>query len=79
MQSDAFTLIKSGFQLTYFRLEWSNRAMKRLRLIERSPLMTITRPRSPFRDDPPTHLDGVPVLIIDGEINNRRSPFAVRR
>jgi phospholipase/carboxylesterase len=32
------------------------------------------RPLSPFRDDPPAHLDSKPVLIIDGEKDSRRSP-----
>jgi hypothetical protein len=32
------------------------------------------RPVSPFRDDPQTHLDGTPVLIIDEEKDSRRSP-----
>jgi phospholipase/carboxylesterase len=31
------------------------------------------RPLSPFRDDLPTRLDGTPVMIIDGEKDNRRS------
>jgi phospholipase/carboxylesterase len=31
------------------------------------------RPLSPSRDDPPTRLDSVPVLIIDGEKDSRRS------
>ena len=31
------------------------------------------RPLSPFTDDLETHLDGVPVLIIDGEKDTRRS------
>jgi hypothetical protein len=32
------------------------------------------RPLSPFTDDPTHRSDGVPVLIIDGENDNRRSP-----
>jgi phospholipase/carboxylesterase len=32
------------------------------------------RPLSPFLEDPPTHVEGVPVLIIDGEKDRRRSP-----
>jgi len=31
------------------------------------------RPLSPFREDPPMHLDGIPVLIIDGDKDSRRS------
>jgi hypothetical protein len=34
----------------------------------------LLRPLSPFRGDLPTRLDGVPVLIIDGEKDSRRSP-----
>jgi phospholipase/carboxylesterase len=34
----------------------------------------LLRPLSPFRGDLPTPLDGVPVLIIDGEKDSRRSP-----
>jgi phospholipase/carboxylesterase len=29
---------------------------------------------SPFTDDPGVRLDGIPVLIIDGEKDSRRSP-----
>jgi phospholipase/carboxylesterase len=32
------------------------------------------RPLSPFRDDPPTRLNGIPILIADGEKDRRRSP-----
>jgi phospholipase/carboxylesterase len=32
------------------------------------------RPLSPFRDDLPTRLDCTPVMIIDGEKDNRRCP-----
>jgi phospholipase/carboxylesterase len=32
------------------------------------------RPLSPFRDDPATRLDGMPVPIIDGEMDTSRSP-----
>ncbi|WP_194818686.1 alpha/beta hydrolase [Nocardia sp. XZ_19_385] len=32
------------------------------------------RPLSPFGQDPPTQLDGTPVLIIDGANDSRRSP-----
>jgi phospholipase/carboxylesterase len=32
------------------------------------------RPLSPFKDNPPAHLGGKPVLIIDGEKDSRRSP-----
>jgi phospholipase/carboxylesterase len=32
------------------------------------------RPLSPFAADPPTRLDGTPVLILDGEADNRRAP-----
>jgi len=32
------------------------------------------RPLSPFRDDLPTRLDRIPVLIIDGDKDSRRSP-----
>lgn len=32
------------------------------------------RPLSPFLEDRPTRTDGVPVLIIDGEKDRRRSP-----
>lgn len=32
------------------------------------------RPLSPFTNDPPSRLNGTPVLIIDGENDNRRSP-----
>jgi phospholipase/carboxylesterase len=32
------------------------------------------RPLSPFIHDPPVRLDGIPVLIIDGEKDSRRSP-----
>lgn len=32
------------------------------------------RPLSPFSSDPPSRLDGVPVLIIDGAKDSRRSP-----
>jgi phospholipase/carboxylesterase len=34
----------------------------------------LLRPLSPFSHDPPTHLPGTPVLIIDGETDRRRSP-----
>ena len=37
------------------------------------------RPLSPFTHDLPTRLDGVPVLIIDAENDNRRSPGDGRR
>ena len=37
------------------------------------------RPLSPFTRDLPTRLDGVPVLIIDGENDNRRLPGDGRR
>jgi phospholipase/carboxylesterase len=32
------------------------------------------RPLSPFKNDPPTRLDGIPVLVIDGQKDIRRSP-----
>ena len=32
------------------------------------------RPLSPFTADLPTRLDGMPILIIDGEKDSRRSP-----
>jgi phospholipase/carboxylesterase len=32
------------------------------------------RPLSPFQHDPPTSLDGMPILITDGEKDSRRSP-----
>lgn len=32
------------------------------------------RPLSPFTGDLPTHLDGTPALILDGDSDNRRSP-----
>ncbi len=34
----------------------------------------LLRPLSPFTHDPPTRLDGTPVLVIDGEKDSRRSP-----
>jgi predicted esterase len=34
----------------------------------------LCRPLSPFRGDLPAHLDGAPVLIIDGEKDSRRFP-----
>ncbi len=34
----------------------------------------LLRPLSPFLEDRPTRLDGVPVLIIDGAKDSRRSP-----
>ena len=34
----------------------------------------LLRPLSPFLDDPPVRLDATPVLILDGEKDNRRSP-----
>jgi phospholipase/carboxylesterase len=32
------------------------------------------RPLSPFGTDPPARLNGIPVLIVDGETDTRRSP-----
>lgn len=32
------------------------------------------RPLSPFANDPPTRLNGIPVLIVDGTSDSRRSP-----
>ena len=32
------------------------------------------RPLSPFKDNQPSHLDGIPVLVIDGEKDSRRLP-----
>jgi len=32
------------------------------------------RPLSPFKDDPPVRLDGIPVLVTDGEKDSRRLP-----
>jgi phospholipase/carboxylesterase len=46
-------------------------------LMTRSRLLAgaiLFRPLSPFQDDPPAHLDGKPVLIIDGEKDSRRLP-----
>ena len=34
----------------------------------------LLRPLSPFKDDLPTRMDDIPVLIIDGEKDSRRSP-----
>jgi phospholipase/carboxylesterase len=34
----------------------------------------LLRPLSPFLNDPPVHLDGMPLLILDGEKDSRRSP-----
>jgi predicted esterase len=35
---------------------------------------TLVRPLSPFRDDPTTHLHGLPAIIVDGGKDSRRSP-----
>ena len=57
---------------------YSNGAIMTAALVLTRPTLLagaiLLRPLSPFTSDPPSRLSGIPVLIIDGERDKRRSP-----
>jgi predicted esterase len=67
-----------SFTRTPIAIGFSNGAITAAALLLTRPGLLagaiLFRPLSPFRGDPPAHLDGAPVLIIDGEKDSRRSP-----
>ena len=72
-----------GFAKVPIAVGFSNGAiMAAALLLTRPGLLAgaiLFRPLSPFTRDLPTRLDGVPMLIIDGENDSRRSPGDGRR
>ena len=61
-----------------FIVGYSNGAIMAAALLLTHPALfagaILLRPLSPFLKDPPVHLGGMPVLILDGERDSRRSP-----
>jgi phospholipase/carboxylesterase len=67
-----------GIAKSPFIIGYSNGAIMAAALLLTHPTLfagaILLRPLSPFLNDPPLHLDGMPVLILDGEKDSRRSP-----
>lgn len=67
-----------GFVRPPVVIGYSNGAIMAAALLLTRPSMfsgaILLRPLSPFVDDGPLRLDAAPVLILDGEKDNRRSP-----
>jgi phospholipase/carboxylesterase len=67
-----------GFAKPPVIIGFSNGAIMAAALLLTHPTLfagaILLRPLSPFMDDQPIHLDGTPVLVIDGEKDSRRSP-----
>ena len=74
---------RHGFAKVPIAVGFSNGAIMAAALLLTSPGLLagaiLFRPLSPFTRDLPTRLDGIPVLIIDGENDSRRSPGDGRR
>jgi phospholipase/carboxylesterase len=72
------TMATHGLNKAPIAIGFSNGAIMTTALLLTRPRLLASailfRPLSPFRDDRPTCLDGLPVLIIDGEKGSRRSP-----
>lgn len=67
-----------GLAIPPIAVGYSNGAIMTAALLTTRPTLLagaiLFRPLSPFTSDPPLPLNGIPVLIIDGEKDSRRSP-----
>jgi phospholipase/carboxylesterase len=72
------TMVGHGLNKAPIAIGFSNGAIMAAALLLTRPWLfagaILFRPLSPFRDDPSIRLDRLPVLIIDGEKDIRRSP-----